>query len=290
MANNLEQILAKLEGVKQCNGGYVARCPAHEDRMPSLSIKESEDKVLVFCHAGCSYEAVMKALGISKPVPVGEKVDVAHYNYTDEYGKLILQVVRSEPKDFSQRKPTEDGWEWNTKDVKAPLYNLPAVIEAIKGGKYVLFVEGEKDVETLRFFDITASSIRGGASGKWNERYTRALEGAKVAIIPDNDAPGHKHALRVAECLYGWASSVKLIELPGQGAGDDTTDWLFREGNSRLKLANLLNNAPEYLPPQIITRDEFNVLKYMVKAQAKEIKSLRWKLFEQRSKKRKDGE
>ena len=275
----LDEILAKLEGVKKVNGNYAARCPAHEDRLPSLSIKESEGKVLMFCHAGCSYLSIAEALGITRSVAsVGERQEVAHYNYTDEAGKIVLQVVRYEPKGFSQRRPEGDGWVNDTKNVRAPLYNLPAVLEKKKVGGYVIFVEGEKDCETLRINDVTATSIRGGSSGKWHEDFTKTLEGAKVAIIPDNDEPGKKHALRVADSIYGWAQSVRILELPGQEKGDDVTDWFFREGNDRIALARVLEKTPEYTPPQIVSREEFNSLRHLVRSQAADIKYLRWKI------------
>jgi putative DNA primase/helicase len=43
--------------------GWMARCPAHEDRTPSLSIRDSDEgKVLVHCFAGCEQERVIAAL------------------------------------------------------------------------------------------------------------------------------------------------------------------------------------------------------------------------------------
>src|SRR5262249_10331976 len=59
----------------------LARCPAHDDRTPSLSVSDGNDgKVLVHCHAGCSQDAVIVALqdrGLwpdngSKPLPMTE--------------------------------------------------------------------------------------------------------------------------------------------------------------------------------------------------------------------------
>ena len=45
--------------------GFIAKCPAHEDRNPSLSIKEGGDgRVLLFCHAGCPTENIVAALGV----------------------------------------------------------------------------------------------------------------------------------------------------------------------------------------------------------------------------------
>ena len=41
---------------------YVACCPAHDDKTPSLSITEAKDKVLVHCFSGCSQTDVIDAL------------------------------------------------------------------------------------------------------------------------------------------------------------------------------------------------------------------------------------
>ena len=47
-------------------GRWVARCPAHDDRVPSLSVAEGRDgRVLLRCWAGCDTAAVLKALGLS---------------------------------------------------------------------------------------------------------------------------------------------------------------------------------------------------------------------------------
>jgi hypothetical protein len=43
---NIEGILARLEQVRPSGGGWIARCPAHEDRKPSLSIRECDRKIL----------------------------------------------------------------------------------------------------------------------------------------------------------------------------------------------------------------------------------------------------
>ncbi len=62
----LEQILGLLDGVQKRGRGYLARCPAHDDRHPSLSIGEGDDgRVLLRCWAGCETKAVLEALGLS---------------------------------------------------------------------------------------------------------------------------------------------------------------------------------------------------------------------------------
>jgi hypothetical protein len=54
--------LATKLGGKKVGRGYMALCPAHDDHTPSLSIIDSDDEVLVHCHAGCSQEAVIQVL------------------------------------------------------------------------------------------------------------------------------------------------------------------------------------------------------------------------------------
>jgi len=59
---NFHEIAKALNGKK--NGhGYIARCSAHEDRTPSLSINSKDDgTVLFYCHAGCTQEDVISTL------------------------------------------------------------------------------------------------------------------------------------------------------------------------------------------------------------------------------------
>src|SRR5437879_5166259 len=59
----IEDFLARLDGVRKSGQRYMARCPAHQDRNPSLSIREGERGVLVRCFAGCSYQEIMAAIG-----------------------------------------------------------------------------------------------------------------------------------------------------------------------------------------------------------------------------------
>jgi putative DNA primase/helicase len=54
--------LAIALGGHRAGAGWMARCPAHEDRKPSLSIRDADNKVLVHCHAGCAQERVISAL------------------------------------------------------------------------------------------------------------------------------------------------------------------------------------------------------------------------------------
>lgn len=58
-------LLSRLSGVRGRNGSWSARCPAHEDRSPSLSVKELPDgRILIHCFGGCGTDAVLGALGL----------------------------------------------------------------------------------------------------------------------------------------------------------------------------------------------------------------------------------
>lgn len=59
------KVIARLENVQPAGDGYSARCPAHDDSNNSLSVAEGDEgKVLVHCHAGCSFDAIVQATGL----------------------------------------------------------------------------------------------------------------------------------------------------------------------------------------------------------------------------------
>lgn len=54
--------LALALGGRRSGAGWIAPCPSHDDRNPSLSIAEREGRVLLCCRAGCAQSAVISAL------------------------------------------------------------------------------------------------------------------------------------------------------------------------------------------------------------------------------------
>jgi hypothetical protein len=60
-------LLERLDAVKQTgHGRWIARCPSHEDRRPSLNLRELDDgRILVICRAGCETEHILAAMGLS---------------------------------------------------------------------------------------------------------------------------------------------------------------------------------------------------------------------------------
>ncbi len=62
----LEKVLARLDKVKADGAGkWKACCPAHDDKEPSLGIREGSDgKVLLHCFAGCTATDIAAAIGL----------------------------------------------------------------------------------------------------------------------------------------------------------------------------------------------------------------------------------
>jgi KaiC/GvpD/RAD55 family RecA-like ATPase/5S rRNA maturation endonuclease (ribonuclease M5) len=206
----------------------MAKCPVHkngQERNPSLSIENGNKGVLLKCFAGCEVAAICAAIGIVEAELFynhgngnghQQRKIVAEYDYHDEFGGLLFQVVRFEPKDFRQRKPDAnaiDGWVWNLKGVDRVPFRLPQVIKAVKEQRTVYVAEGEKDVLALERAGVTATCNAGGA-GKWEDNYGQYFQSAEVVIIADKDEPGRKHAQDVALKLSGIVKIARVIELP----------------------------------------------------------------------------
>ncbi len=233
-------ILNKLNGVKRlADNSFMARCPAHPDKIPSLHITPTDDgKILLKCQAGCQTEAIVTALGIKMadlfsdaPVAPAPKKIVAEYSYQDERGQELFQVIRFEPKNFSQRHRNGSGeWVWDLKDVKRVLYHLPELTRVL--GETVYMVEGEKDTDNLWKWGKVATTSPGGANA-WHDEYADYLVGKRVCLIPDKDSAGMSYARQVANSLFGKASELKVILLPGDKV-KDVSDWLEAGGDIEL--------------------------------------------------------
>ena len=65
MSDPTEDLISRLHA-RPCGRGWKAKCPAHDDREPSLSINKGADhRILIKCQAGCSTDDVLAALGMT---------------------------------------------------------------------------------------------------------------------------------------------------------------------------------------------------------------------------------
>lgn len=229
---NESYVLGRVKNLKGSRPKWTARCPSHDDEHNSLSIGIGENnRVLLHCHAGCSYEQILSALGLESGGKANAKQSriVAEYDYVDECGELLYQSVRYEAKDFRQRRPNnKGGWIWNLEGVQRVPYRLPQLLDT-NVSETVFIVEGEKDADRLSSLGLVTTTNAGGAE-KWRDEYNGYLRGRHVVILPDNDEAGYRHADKVAASLYGIAASVSVVRLPDLPEKGDVSDWLNAGG------------------------------------------------------------
>jgi len=284
-------------------------CPCHADKTGSLMVKlESDGRILMHCQAGCSVQDVCRAIGVEmadlheKPLMPGATVRKANpnarkpaakkpapppepaeekperrlpwpptkvYDYTDEDGKLIFNVLRftypEGDKTFRQGLPDPgkaSGWTLGgVSKLRKPLYRLPEVIRAIEAGEPVYVVEGEKDADTLAAMGLTGTTNPGGASKpgqaiKWQQEHTDTLAGAEVILVPDVDAVGLSDRQRVglalldAGCKVRWIDLRKAHQMPPKGDITDLADMIGLD-KAREALLALVADAPLCTPEDL---------------------------------------
>jgi hypothetical protein len=214
------------------------KCPVHAgstgqgDRRPSLSVSRgNNDNVVLYCHANCSTEDVVRALNLemkdlrnvtnSNGSEGHREQPTDVYPYVDEHGTLLYEVLRFPGKQFRQRVPKLGGqWEWKLGDTRRVLFHLPQLLTAIADRQPVFVCEGEKDVLAIERAGGIATCNSGGA-GKWRPEFTPIFAGADVVIVGDNDEVGRHHAVNVEAALTGVARRVRQVTaLEGKDAFD----------------------------------------------------------------------
>jgi 5S rRNA maturation endonuclease (ribonuclease M5) len=250
-------ILDKLELVRPCGKGYIARCPAHEDGRPSLKIDVADDgRVLLCCYAGCTAQSIVEAINLplsalfpSEPSRfTGPRLvtggDQTTYQYEAANGDPLFEVVRDPGKRFLQRRPDGcGGWIWNIDGIEPVLYHLPELNAAPE--RWVALTEGEKDADRLRSLGFLATTAPRGASAPWLDSFTDTLQGHPVVIFADNDPPGMRCAHDRAAKLHDAGLTVKLILLPDLPDKGDVSDWLDA-GNTRADLLAVMKATSEW--------------------------------------------
>ncbi len=115
-----EKLIARLEGLRQTGPGrWIARCPAHDDRSPSLSVKELDDgRTLVHCFAGCDPLSVVQAVGLEmtdlfperlahhlkstgSPIPASDRLELIDHEATT-VGLIAGKFIESRALDESE--------------------------------------------------------------------------------------------------------------------------------------------------------------------------------------------
>lgn len=225
-----EAILTAL-GARRSGIGWHGRCPVCSPRRPCLGLWIGADGALMCkCHrSGCQWRKIAAAIGTTAvdwypehlrkgklmPTKAPERRIAAKYDYLTADGRLRYQVVRFEPKGFSQRRPDPaGGWIWDMTGVDPLPYRLDLLIA--HDAWPVVIVEGEKDVDLLTSLKgkWVATTNHGGA-GKWSWDLVRWFAHRRVVIIPDSDEQGRRHAFDVAgKLLRAPVEAIRIVNLP----------------------------------------------------------------------------
>ena len=268
--NTLDRVLDALRAQgcepNRSGKGWACRCPAHDDRNPSLSIDTGEDgRALLHCHAGCSIQCIAECIGLSmadlfadadSPAPRAtareskrkprssyataqdavKALERTHgprtgaWNYHDAQGDPVGTVVRWDTgtgKDIRPVSRNGVGWYIGGMSVPRPLYGLPELLKS-KGVIYVC--EGEKAADAARACGLAATTSPQGSKSAGKADW-HPLAGRDVVILPDADTPGVRYARDVAGlALEAGAASVRIVRLrehwPQLPNGGDLADVL----------------------------------------------------------------
>jgi putative DNA primase/helicase len=216
-------------------------------------------------------------LGPFKPKSQGRSGDrpkreiVATYDYTDESGNLLYQVVRFAPGEprFLQRRPAGNGdWIWSLGEKRRVIYRLPEIVKYPDGTVFVC--EGEKDADRVASLRNCATTV---ASGKWADDCHKPLAGRDIIILQDNDSAGVKSALEAAQVLHGIAKTIRIVLLPDLPPKGDVSDWLDADPQRENTLVDLCLSVPEWTPAPV--PDEATTLQ-SARASSFEMKSIQW--------------
>lgn len=268
----LDKILSALPHAKRDGSGWRSPCPGpqHEHgnrRNPALSISEGrEGEVLLYCHAGCSVEDILGAIGLQKrdlypprepasrprmerrrpkavakparkPGPLPSGKSFTNYIYKDGSGAEVIAVVREDigPKEKRIRQYHHAGGGWlpglgDWRDRPRPLYRLDAIQE--NPDAPIIVHEGEKAVEAARAAGLTGvhTTTIGGAGNAHKSDFS-PMAGREVYVCPDADEPGERHAEQVAALAYqAGASVVHILQLPDIPEKGDVVEFLEAGG------------------------------------------------------------
>ncbi len=253
MSEQLQTVLHRVASYKQRGDQYECRCPAHDDQHASLTVRDGDIKVLLMCHAGCSYEQICAAMNLAPSELYFEDRSQSEepegvYRYEDEDGNLLFEVVRFPGKQFRQRRA--DG-QWGLSGTRRVLYNLPGVLAGIAAYRWIFVCEGEKDAQAIIKSGGVGTCNPMGA-GAWRPEYASSLAGGNIRIVADRDEPGRAHANTISESLVGVVSRVEVVE-PAYGkdayehlqAGFGLEDFQPLEQENGLILVRMSEVTPE---------------------------------------------
>ena len=230
------RVLSHFDMVKPSTNGWMVRCPAHDDKTPSLSIKQGDDgKALLKCFAGCTVEAITHALGLrlfelmperdslnesastshrSKPTkaargfPMGRDAMAAYRTYLGaEASRFTYRDAKGTPIGIVARWNNEHGGKeyrpaflidgkWQHTYPKIRPLYALDKLAAAQKSQPVYLAEGEKCADLLASLGFLATTAPQGSSGAALVDLM-PLAGFEVIIVPDADNAGETYAATI---------------------------------------------------------------------------------------------
>ena len=273
--------IARKYGGEFSGGQALIPTPGHspKDRGTAIAAKPGDPTdVLVHCFNGgdpLAIKDMLRAEGLLpqrefKPRPQARSatfLETGRFEYVNGDGEVIYRTVRRElnewrgpgkrHKEFRAQRYEGGRWIDGIKGLERVPYRLPELQQAIKAGETVFLVEGEAKADKLAKWGFTATAIAFGCNGwKAEHNYAAHFAGARLIILPDNDAPGRKFAKTVYGDLKG-SATVSVLELTGLPPAGDIMDW---QGSPDV-LRALLDDAglPDWLEADEAQADEGTV-------------------------------
>jgi len=231
----LDHLLSRLQHVRKTGtGGWTARCPAHDDRNPSLSVSLGErGKILVHCHAGCSTEEVIEAIGMKMTdlFPPSSLSESPHRGLSlVEFARdrklplrfLINQGITENPQGgirilyhYPDGTPApryrirtdltaKQGSFWNKQPGEILPFGLEHLVEAHQR-KSLLLVEGETDTLTLRYHGYPALGIPGAEMARKTMQPSYLAEIERLYIHLEPDEAGQHFVEDILSLLAEWS-------------------------------------------------------------------------------------
>lgn len=85
----IDLIIERVQKARKVSAdSYMACCPAHEDKSPSMRITERDGKILVHCMAGCTPDDILAAIGLTWADLFEDKMDAARQAATSQKTRL----------------------------------------------------------------------------------------------------------------------------------------------------------------------------------------------------------
>src|SRR5258708_19455225 len=252
----VETVLDRLKGVRRSLGGWVACCPAHHDREPSLSIGLGEDgQILLNCFAGCPLDRIVEAMGITvaelfpkAPSASGSQPEQTHRNVLSLLDlaldkmlpwKYLLNLGVIEKRAGCLQIPyhlpdgtpaprhrlrtaliARQGSYWSKGQGEIVPYGLQRLEEATNA-RYLVIVEGESDCWTLWYHHFPALGLPGVEMvSTLKEAYLAGIE--RLYIMREPDAAGARFVKHLQQRLQTWKWQGKGVVISLVDAKDPT--------------------------------------------------------------------